>query len=61
MESDDEIVIVGDAESAILARKGIRNRIGAGEAAAVIPKALLLESFHALSKGTSASSRERYP
>jgi len=50
MESGEEIVIVGDPKSLIIAGTDIQERVGMAEAAVVIPKSLLLEAFQALSQ-----------
>lgn len=50
MESQDsqEIVIVGDGLNRLLASPDVRSKIGDGEAAVVIPRALLLEALKSL-------------
>ncbi len=50
MESREngEIVIVGDALSGLLASPEVKDRIGEGEAAIVIPRALLLEALKSM-------------
>lgn len=40
-----ELVIVGSVASALLANSSVQKRLGAGEAAVVIPKSLLLEAY----------------
>lgn len=44
----DEIVIVGDALNALLAFPDVKSKIGEGEAAVVIPRAILIEALKAL-------------
>jgi hypothetical protein len=39
---------VGDALNGLLASREVKNRIGEGEAAIVIPKALLLEALKSI-------------
>ncbi|MBT3069840.1 hypothetical protein KKP04_03025 [Rhodomicrobium sp. Az07] len=48
MQSGDDVVIVGDAASRLIEAASVRERIGAGEAAVVIPRALLVEALEAL-------------
>ena len=45
---DDAIVVVGSATSALVDAATVRRMTGAGEAAVVIPKSLLIEAIHAL-------------
>ncbi len=40
----EDLVIVGSLASALLASASVQERVGAGEAAVVIPKSLLLEA-----------------
>lgn len=47
-QNSDEIVIVGDAASALLASPAVTQKVGPGEAAVVISKALLLEALKSL-------------
>jgi len=50
MESgeSEEIVIVGDALNGLLASPDVKRKIGKGEAAVVIPRALLIEALKSL-------------
>ncbi|MFZ0572091.1 MAG: hypothetical protein WCD20_09145 [Rhodomicrobium sp.] len=50
MESQEsqEIVIVGDALNGLLASPDVKRKIGEGEAAVVIPRALLIEALKSL-------------
>jgi hypothetical protein len=50
MENADsgEIVIVGGALNELLASPDVKNRIGEGEAAVVIPRATLIEALKSL-------------
>jgi hypothetical protein len=47
-QNSDEIIIVGDAVSALLASPIVTAKIGQSEAAVVIPKDLLLEAMRVL-------------
>ncbi|MGO9486184.1 MAG: hypothetical protein ACLPX9_16640 [Rhodomicrobium sp.] len=43
-----EIIIVGDALNALLASPAVKRKIGEGEAAVVIPRAVLIEALKSL-------------
>jgi hypothetical protein len=45
---DDAVVVVGSAADALLSAQAVREKTGAGEAAVVIPKSLLIEALKAL-------------
>ncbi|MGO9172264.1 MAG: hypothetical protein ACLP7P_09905 [Rhodomicrobium sp.] len=45
---DDSIVIVGTSASALLEAAAVKEKTGAGEAAVVIPKSLLIEALRSL-------------
>ena len=44
----EEVVIVGSVASALLASASVKNRVGAEEAAVVIPRSLFLEAYDAM-------------
>jgi hypothetical protein len=48
LDAGEDVVIVGSAVGAVLQAAAVRERTGPGEAAVVIPKALLLEALNAL-------------
>ncbi|ADP70128.1 hypothetical protein Rvan_0852 [Rhodomicrobium vannielii ATCC 17100] len=45
MQAGDDVVIVGDGASRLIEAASVRERIGEGEAAVVIPRALLVEAL----------------
>jgi hypothetical protein len=45
---EDSVVIVGSAADALLNAQQVKDKTGAGEAAVVIPRSLLLEAMKAL-------------
>jgi len=47
-----EIVIVGDALNELLGSPDVKQRIGAGEAAIVIPRTILIEALKSLEGGS---------
>jgi hypothetical protein len=47
-DTGEDIVIVGDAASMLLRSPSVAAKVGAGEAAVVIPRDLLLEAMEAL-------------
>jgi hypothetical protein len=47
-DNGDDIVIVGNAASALLASPAVTGKVGQGEAAVVIPRDLLLEALKSL-------------
>ncbi len=57
MESScgEEVVIVGSIAAALLSSASFQERVGAGEAAVVIPKSLLIEAFNELLAGNVKS------
>jgi hypothetical protein len=55
----EEVVIVGSVASALLASASVKDRVGAEEAAVVIPKSLFLEAYDAmLYRNSKDSSRD---
>ncbi len=45
---DDSIVVVGTIASALLEAAAVKDKTGAGEAAVLIPKSLLIEALRSL-------------
>ncbi|MGB8735306.1 MAG: hypothetical protein WCD20_04150 [Rhodomicrobium sp.] len=46
--ADDSIVVVGSIANSLIHAAAVREKTGAGEAAVVIPKSLLIEALRSL-------------